>query len=65
MTKTQLATQFLGPQDSPGLLLWQLTNTWQADQWAALKPFDLTHVPFVLLATLTYGLGSTSFTQKQ
>ncbi|ATL70141.1 MarR family winged helix-turn-helix transcriptional regulator [Nocardia terpenica] len=39
---------------SPGLLLWQVTNRWQAAQRAALAPFDLTHVQFVLLASLTY-----------
>jgi DNA-binding MarR family transcriptional regulator len=39
---------------SPGLLLWQVTNRWQAAQRAALRPFGLTHVQFVLLASLTY-----------
>ena len=41
-------------EDSPGLLLWQLTNRWQAAQRAALKPFGLTHVQFVLLASLAW-----------
>jgi DNA-binding MarR family transcriptional regulator len=36
------------------LLLWQVTNRWQAAQRAALKPFGLTHVQFVLLASLAY-----------
>lgn len=40
--------------DSPGLLLWQVTNRWQAAQRAALKPFGLTHVQFVLLASLAW-----------
>ncbi len=40
--------------DSPGLLLWQVTNHWQAAQRAALKPLALTHVQFVLLASLTW-----------
>ena len=40
--------------DSPGFLLWQVTNKWQAAQRAALKPFGLTHVQFVLLASLTW-----------
>ena len=35
-------------------LLWQVTNRWQAAQRAALKPFGLTHVQFVLLASLTW-----------
>ncbi len=40
--------------DSPGLLLWQVSNRWQAAQRAALKPYGLTHVQFVLLASLTW-----------
>ncbi|MFI9509494.1 MarR family winged helix-turn-helix transcriptional regulator [Nocardia sp. NPDC052566] len=49
-----LRTQFAEADESPGLLLWQVTNRWQAAQRAALAPFDLTHVQFVLLASLTY-----------
>jgi DNA-binding MarR family transcriptional regulator len=40
--------------ESPGLLLWQVTNRWQAAQRATLKPFGLTHVQFVLLASLAW-----------
>ncbi len=40
--------------DSPGLLLWQVTNLWQRRQKAALKELDLTHVQFVLLASLAW-----------
>lgn len=65
MSQTKLATQFAKAQDSPGLLLWQLSNKWQGKQRAALKTFDLTHVQFVLLATLTYATGTSVFTQKQ
>ena len=65
MSKTRLATEFEQADDSPGLLLWQLSNKWQAKQRAALKPFGLTHVQFVLLATLTYTADESSFTQKQ
>jgi DNA-binding MarR family transcriptional regulator len=36
------------------LLLWQVTNRWQAAQRATLKPYGLTHVQFVLLASLAY-----------
>jgi DNA-binding MarR family transcriptional regulator len=39
------------PQDSAGFLLWHLTLRWQREIVAALKPFDLTHVQFVLLAS--------------
>jgi DNA-binding MarR family transcriptional regulator len=59
-----LASRHASAEDSPGLLLWQVTNRWQAAQRAALKPFDLTHVQFVLLATLTYLAPSGPVTQK-
>ena len=49
-----LPTGFDGPDDSPGLLLWRVTNRWQAAMRAALKPFGLTHVQFVLLASLSW-----------
>ncbi|MFQ6396426.1 MarR family winged helix-turn-helix transcriptional regulator [Nocardia sp. KC 131] len=49
-----LRSRFTEADESPGLLLWQVTNRWQAAQRAALAPFDLTHVQFVLLAALTY-----------
>lgn len=54
-----LDTAFSDADDSTGLLLWQVTNRWQAAQRAALKPFGLTHVQFVLLASLTW-LGGTT-----
>jgi DNA-binding MarR family transcriptional regulator len=49
-----LHTRHGSDRRSPGLLLWQVTNRWQAAQRAALKPFGLTHVQFVLLACLTW-----------
>jgi len=39
-----------GPEDSPGFLLWRLTLRWQREVAAALRPLELTHVQFVLLA---------------
>jgi len=60
-----LATEFADAEDSPGLLLWQVTNTWQAAQRAALKPFELTHVQFVLLASLVWLDPEAPVTQKQ
>jgi len=65
MTKRKLVSDFRRAEESPGLLLWQLSNKWQAKQRAALKLFDLTHVQFVLLAALTYADGTSSLTQKQ
>ncbi|PYC69074.1 MarR family transcriptional regulator [Streptomyces tateyamensis] len=54
MTGRGLDTSFEDAEESPGLLLWQVTNRWQAAQRAALKPLGLTHVQFVLLAALTW-----------
>jgi DNA-binding MarR family transcriptional regulator len=39
------------PDVSPGFLLWRTTLRWQRAIAAALKPLDLTHVQFVLLAS--------------
>ena len=47
-------TRFQGPEHSPGFLLWQVTNLWQRKQRAALKALGLTHVQFVLLASLAW-----------
>lgn len=64
MTKRQLATEHDDASQSPGLLLWQVTNRWQAAQRAALKPFRLTHVQFVLLASLTWLQSDRPVTQR-
>jgi DNA-binding MarR family transcriptional regulator len=42
----------LEPGDSPGFLLWRVSLRWQRLMTATLRPFDLTHVQFVLLASL-------------
>lgn len=49
-----LGSRYAEATDSPGLLLWQVTNLWQQRQRAALKEMDLTHVQFVLLASLAW-----------
>jgi DNA-binding MarR family transcriptional regulator len=49
-----LESEFASAEDSTGLMLWRVTNAWQAAQRAALRPFDLTHVQFVLLASLAW-----------
>ncbi|WP_433567892.1 MarR family winged helix-turn-helix transcriptional regulator [Nocardia sp. CA-151230] len=67
MANDGLRTEFEHADESPGLLLWQVTNRWQAAQRAALAPFDLTHVQFVLLASLTWltgGSGGDPVTQR-
>ncbi|HXP21213.1 MAG TPA: MarR family winged helix-turn-helix transcriptional regulator [Streptosporangiaceae bacterium] len=40
------------PERSPGFLLWRVTLSWQRVIRAALAPYGLTHVQFVLLAAL-------------
>ena len=59
-----LATEFATTDDSPGLLLWQVTNRWQAAIRTALKPHGLTHVQFVLLASLAWLDTDRPVTQK-
>jgi DNA-binding MarR family transcriptional regulator len=49
-----LQTSFDSAEDSPGFLLWQVGNVWQRRQREALAPLELTHVQFVLLASLAY-----------
>lgn len=61
----QLASAHPDADDSPGLLLWQVTNRWQAAQRAAVKPFGLTHVQFVLLASLSWLDDDGPVTQKR
>jgi DNA-binding MarR family transcriptional regulator len=60
----RLQSKFTDADDSPGLMLWRVTNTWQAAQRAALQPFGLTHVQFVLLASLTWLRSETPVTQR-
>ncbi|MER6951743.1 MarR family transcriptional regulator [Nonomuraea sp. NPDC000554] len=42
----------LTPGDSPGFLMWRVTLRWQRAVTAALAPLGLTHVQFVLLASI-------------
>ena len=64
MTGHGLATEYEAAEDSPGLLLWQVTNRWQSAQRAALKPLGLTHVQFVLLASLVWLRSDGAVTQR-
>ncbi|WP_433675818.1 MarR family winged helix-turn-helix transcriptional regulator [Microbacterium gorillae] len=59
-----LESRFPEADASPGFLLWQVTNAWQRRVRAALAPQDLTHVQFVLLATLL-SLQPAPVTQRQ
>jgi DNA-binding MarR family transcriptional regulator len=64
-SRRRLTSEHAGADDSPGLLLWQVTNRWQAAQRAALKPYGLTHVQFVLLASLAWLNADGPVTQRQ
>src|SRR6185369_824713 len=48
------AFQFEDSDDSPGFSLWQVSSMWQRRINAGLRPFDLTHAQFVLLASLMW-----------
>lgn len=39
-----------GPGESPGFLVWRVTLRWQRLVTSGLRPLNLTHVQFVLLA---------------
>ena len=60
-----LPTRLPGPGASPGFLLWKVSNAWQRAQRSALKPFELTHSQFVLLATATWYGAQESLTQAR
>ncbi len=42
------------PEDSPGLLLWQTTITWQRLIKKALHPYAISHAQFVILAIMLW-----------
>jgi len=60
-----LQTSFANEDDSPGLLLWRVSNAWSAAQRAALAPHGLTHPQFVLLASLSFLDHAAPVMQKQ
>jgi DNA-binding MarR family transcriptional regulator len=61
-----LESDFATPEDSPGFLLWRVTNAWQRAIRAALEPLGLTHAQFVILAVLGWMNKSVeSVTQSQ
>jgi DNA-binding MarR family transcriptional regulator len=55
------------PDNSPGFLLWQLTNQWQRMQRSALAKIGLTHGQFVVLANILWlsSLPDNIVTQQQ
>jgi DNA-binding MarR family transcriptional regulator len=52
--KKSMNFAFKKAEDSPGFLLWQLTNHWQQQQRKALHPLGLTHPQFVALAGILW-----------
>ena len=65
MSQPKLQTEFETSDVSPGFLLWQVNNRWQSKQRKALQSHGLTHVQFVLLASLVWSPSQKSLTQKQ
>lgn len=45
-------SDFEGPEQSPGFLLWQVSTRWRRQVETALATIDLTHSQFVLLASV-------------
>lgn len=64
-TRRSIESRFSGPDESPGFLLWRVSNRWQAAQRAALAPHGLTHVRFVLLASLAWLESEEAITQRR
>ncbi|MGE0009703.1 MAG: MarR family winged helix-turn-helix transcriptional regulator [Candidatus Babeliales bacterium] len=45
---------YKSPEESPGYLLWRVSTQWRSSIEKVLKPLDLTHPQFVVLATLAW-----------
>src|SRR2546429_9237441 len=60
-----LPTRMKGPGESPGFLLWKISNAWQRRQRTALQPYGLTHSQFGGLATATWFAASETLTQAR
>ena len=64
-TPKPLPSRFGGPYDSPGFLLWRVSNVWQREQRQALQPFGITHTQFVALAVASWFGRQEPVTQAQ
>ncbi len=63
-----MGSRFDKAEDSPGFLLWQVTNSWQKEIRLALEPLELTQPQFVLLYSckwLNERSGTPGITQVQ
>lgn len=57
-------TDFEGPEQSPGFLLWQVSTKWRRQIETALMAIGLTHSQFVLLASLGWLHRNQSFVSQ-
>jgi MarR family transcriptional regulator, organic hydroperoxide resistance regulator len=48
-------------EESPGFLLWRITLAWQKMLNQVLRPLDLTHPQFVVLASVVYMLQKSEY----
>lgn len=62
---SRLDSVYSEARQSPGLMLWRVTNAWQRAIRSALAPYDLTHVQFVLLAALAHADPEEPMTQRE
>ncbi len=46
------SSTFSAPEESPGFLLWHVSTLWRRTIEGVLKPLDLTHPQFVILAAV-------------
>lgn len=60
-----LPSHFEGPDESPGFLLWRVSNSWQREQRNALQHLGLTHTQFVVLAVASWFHEKESLTQTR
>lgn len=52
MKSTDNTFSFENADDSPGFLLWQVTNLWQREIRKALERYGLTHSQYVIMASI-------------
>ena len=48
----KIKSKFNGPKESPGFLLWQVSSAWRRSLDSVLQQYELTHVQFVILASI-------------
>lgn len=50
MYKNRVGSTYLRPEQSPGFMLWRVSNEWQREMRESLGKIGLTHAQFVILA---------------